>query len=229
MIVGVREVMTKDVATARPDTPFRALVRAMHEHRVGALPVIDAFGIVIGVVSETDLVLKEDPGFEGERQFFERRGERRARRRARGRCAVDVMTAPAVTVTARATLGEAAHLMHRTGVSHLPVVDAAGAIVGIVSRGDLLASFLREDHEIECEVRRLMERTSGIPSTDVAVRSDMGVVRLEGRVDRRTVADDLAREVRRVDGVVDVDLRVRWDEDDTALVLRSLTPVGPRM
>lgn len=56
----VGEVMTREVVTISPDTPFKHIEQLMHEHNISALPVVDADGGVVGVVSEADLLLRTE-------------------------------------------------------------------------------------------------------------------------------------------------------------------------
>jgi CBS domain-containing protein len=58
---SVRDVMTEKVVVVNEEAPFREIVRLMQEHRVSAIPVVDRGGRLRGIVSEGDLILKEDP------------------------------------------------------------------------------------------------------------------------------------------------------------------------
>jgi CBS-domain-containing membrane protein len=106
--------------------------------------------------------------------------------------------------------------MHRKHVKQLPVVDAEGRLVGIVSRADLLQVFLRSDDSIAHEVREdLLHRTLVIDPMTVTVAVSDGVVRLDGEVETRSLALITARLVRAVEGVVAVESRLRWRVDDS--------------
>jgi CBS-domain-containing membrane protein len=144
----VEDVMTREVVAVRGSTPFKALVRLLNEHRVTALPVLDDVGaVVVGVVSESDLALKEvQPLREGHTPIFESIRHRGEREKAGGTTAAALMTKPAVTVAPETPVA-AARLMHDRGVKRLPVVDHGGALVGIVTRADLLKVSLRPDHD----------------------------------------------------------------------------------
>ena len=133
----------------------------------------------------------------------------------------DLMTVPAVTVDARSSAGDAARLMHRHDVKRLPVVDPEGHIVGIVSRMDLLAEFLRDDDEIRMEVVRLLVDDLEVTPDAVLVQVDDGVVHVEGRIERRSMVSAIWAGVRAVPGVVGVDERLTWELDDT------IVPVSP--
>ena len=227
MTLTVRDVMTPNVVETRPNAPFKEIVRIMQDHGVSALPVVDADGRIAGVVSEADLLLKEDLGSAPEEHLFQRRGHRIEHRKAAGRVAEELMTAPAITVASDASLHKAAALMHSERIKRLPVVDR-GHLNGIVSRKDLLTAFLTADAEIGEQVRTdVLDRRFSIPpySVDVAVR--MGVVSLAGTVERRMLADDIVAEVRTIDGVVGVDSSLGWDLDDLAPVLQAYGRVGP--
>ena len=106
------------------------------------------------MVSEADLLAKqaldsEPDGMPGMITGLLRRKEHE---KARGITAGDLMTSPPVIVTPDDTLERAARLMYTRKVKRLPVVDADGHLVGIVSRADLLAVFDRSDEEIRWEI-----------------------------------------------------------------------------
>src|SRR5262245_45783922 len=94
----VGDVMTTDVATVTEDTSDRGIIDVVTDWRISAVPVVDGFGYVRGVVSESDLLLKiEMGGEEPIGRIFERRRRRRERLKADAALARDLMTAPAVT------------------------------------------------------------------------------------------------------------------------------------
>ena len=143
----VRDVMTRTVVVASTQTPFKELVRMLREFRVSAVPVVGESGTIVGVVSEGDLLLHEDPAVLTPR-FLEGHERKMERYKAEGLLARDLMTSPPVTIGPEATTAEAAHLMHERHVKRLPVVDAGGTILGVISRVDLLLEYLRDDEEI---------------------------------------------------------------------------------
>jgi CBS domain-containing protein len=224
----VRDVMTRRVVTARPTTGFKELAQKMTAEQVSALPVVDEEGRPIGIVSEGDLILKEEfaPG-RMRPQLFGRRRDRTARTKAEGLDAAKVMTSPVVCVHPTATLAEAARLMHRRGVKRLPVVGDDGRLMGIVSRADLLKVFLRSDAEIHRDaldaiIAILSAGETGRISFDVRD----GVVSLKGQVERSSLIAPLVRVVQRVDGVVGVDSRLSYEVDDLAAQPQVVTPWG---
>jgi CBS domain-containing protein len=210
----VADVMTSDVVTVDEEASFRRLVGLMHECRVSAVPVVDDDGRILGVVSEADLLVKEDPDV-----FIPHLIERRARRVERGKAVAAVagglMTAPAVTIEPQATVTEAAHRMRDEHVKRLFVTDEAGKVIGVVSRVDLLLPFLRPDEEIAVAVDEVIRAEEGtLPDTFQITITD-GVVDVSGRVERRTIAPELVAKIRGIEGVVGVDSHLTWDVDDT--------------
>ncbi|WP_019072592.1 CBS domain-containing protein [Streptomyces hokutonensis] len=209
-IVG--DVMTRTVATVVRGAAFKDIVRTMQERKVSALPVLDAADRVIGIVSEADLLPKEEfRDSDPDRYTQLRRLSDLAK--AGSVTAGELMTSPALTVGAGATLAQAARAMARAKVKRLPVVDHAGRLEGVVSRADLLKVFLRDDKEIAEEVRReVVAYLFPGPASTVRVEVRDGVVRFGGRVRDTSLVPVAARLVRAVEGVVDVEFAL--DEPD---------------
>ena len=212
----VADVMTSRVHVASPLTPFKLLVRLIEENRISAVPIVDNHGVPVGVVSESDLLLKERrQELESETGPLHAWRHRPERAKAGGVLAKDLMTAPAITVSTGAFITEAAKVMHERNVRRLVVVDDRGRIAGIVSRSDLLQVFLRTDEDLRDEVvHRLIPAIMPADGENVAVEVRSNVITLSGEVDRRSDGDILTRMAREVDGVVDVvnRLRYRWDD-----------------
>ncbi|WP_405969508.1 CBS domain-containing protein [Streptomyces sp. NBC_00988] len=200
----VSDVMTRTVATVVRGAAFKDIVRTMQERKVSALPVLDAADRVVGIVSEADLLPKEEfRDSDPDRHTQLRRLSDLAK--AGSVTAGELMTSPALTVGSGATLAQAARAMARAKVKRLPVVDHAGRLEGVVSRADLLKVFLRDDEEIAEEVRReVVAYLFPGPASDVRVEVQDGVVRLGGRVRDTSLVPVAARLVRAVEGVVDV-------------------------
>ncbi|MGV9452509.1 CBS domain-containing protein [Streptomyces sp. NPDC003635] len=194
----VSDVMTHTVVAVGSEAPFKEIVALLDEWKVSALPVLAGEGRVVGVVSEADLLLKEE--FRDTEE-----GDLADRLKAGAVTAGELMSAPAVTVHADATLAEAARIMARRHVKRLPVVDGVGLLQGVVSRSDLLKVFLRADEEIAEEIRG--EIVGRLPfTTPLTVSVTEGVVTLGGALPDRTLVPVLARAVRAVEGVVDIRL-----------------------
>lgn len=222
----VEDVMSNRVLVAWEDTPYKEVVAAMQERGVTGVPVVDHGGHIIGVVSESDLMLKELP-HPHHRLAFGRR--RREQRKAEALNAGDLMSVPPVTIRPRATIVEAARLMAEHNIKRLPVTDERGKVVGIVTRRDLLKVFLRSDEDIRAEIADVLiphKMWLSPEEGNVDVSVDHGVVHLRGVIERKTVADTLVSMIERVDGVVGVESLVGIRTDDTHIRPEIAPPFG---
>ena len=224
----VDDVMTKDVVTVRVDTPYRDVVNVLIERRVSAVPVVDRFDHVVGVVSEADLLHKVEAGGDAKPRTFESRRRRGERAKAGGRTAGDVMTAPALCVLPSTAVAAAARRMHAEHVKRLPVEDDLGRLIGIVTRSDLLKVHLRSDAAIRRDVAEgVFRQILAVEPGKVGVEITDGVVTLEGRTHFRSTADKARRLTRQVPGVVDVIGELGYDVDDRLAVGSEVgTPFG---
>ncbi|KUL22198.1 CBS domain-containing protein [Streptomyces regalis] len=201
----VSDVMTQTVVAVGRDAPFKEIVQTMEQWKVSALPVLEGEGRVIGVVSEADLLPKEEFR-EGVQSLFEQRQRLSDIAKAAAVTAGELMSTPAITVHPDATLAQAARIMAVRHVKRLPVIDAEGMLQGIVSRADLLKVFLRSDEDIEEEVRRtVISYLFPALSHTIHVNVNEGVVTLRGQVRDTSLVSVAARLVRAVEGVVDVE------------------------
>jgi CBS domain-containing protein len=211
----VRDVMTRDVLTARVDTRLKAVAELLAAQRISGLPVVDNRDRLVGVVSEGDILLKELGPQRG--GLLGRFGHVPvAEQKLAAHTAGEAMTAPAVSVSEDAPVHEAASLMVERAVNRLPVVDVEGALVGIVTRADLVRSFARPDEEIAREIRAdVLLGTLWIDPSEVDVQVENGEVVLAGQVETRGTAELAALFARRVLGVVEVRSRLGWRHDDS--------------
>ena len=216
----VQDVMTRDVLAVTPRTPYREIVDSLVGRQVTAAPVVDEERRVVGVVSEADLLHKvEFIGDERHRRTFERPSRRSARNKAHAAAAADLMTVPAITVRPETSVVAAARRMETERVKRLPVVDADGRLVGIVSRRDLLRMHMRPDPEIRDDiVENVLRRALWIDPVSVEVDVVDGKVMVGGRVGRKSTADLVVRLIADVPGVVTVIGPLAWDFDDSELV-----------
>jgi CBS domain-containing protein len=212
----VKDLMTTPVVTVGPETPFKEIVARLAEHRISAVPVVDDSRRVLGVVSEADLLLKEEfPEPEQDLPLWWTRRSRLDRAKAAASVARDLMTVAVVAVSPDATVAEAARRMHTAKVKRLPVVDRTGRLLGIVSRSDLLKVFDRSDQDIRHEIIEdvIVGEFMMAPSRFFLHVTD-GVVVLQGRVERRSLLPYVVRAVQGVEGVVRVENRLTYDLDD---------------
>jgi len=148
--IRAAEIMTSPVISVMSETPVREIARVLLEHRISAAPVIDDGGRLVGIVSEGDLAgraatddgtrrswwldmfEKSSPTGEGLRTYLERHGLR----------AKDVMSSDVVTVDEDTPIAVVAELLQRRGIKRVPVLRQ-GAMVGVVSRANLVAALAR--------------------------------------------------------------------------------------
>ncbi|MFD3922203.1 CBS domain-containing protein [Streptomyces sp. NPDC058595] len=202
---SVGELMTRDVVSVRLDTPFKEIARALSDHGISAVPVLDDGGCPVGVVSEADLLRKAANRSDQSGRTPLPHLEAWERARAEGVVAAEIMSAPALCAHREWTVVEAARLMADRHVKRLPVVDEADGLLGIVSRSDLLRVFLRQDSAIHEEISRdILARTLGLAPPAVTADVEQGQVSLHGAVDDEHTVTVLLRLCGSVDGVVAV-------------------------
>ena len=227
----VKDVMTTNVIWVRKDASFKEIAAALRRHRFHAFPVLDDKAKVIGIVSQSDMLAKE--ALIGEQDTL--RGSinsilhHKDEKKAHGTIAGDLMTGTPVTVTPEETVEHAARLMYRHKVGRLPVVDASGHLVGIISRPDVLTVFDRSDEEIRKEIADdviLYEFLDNRHALSVTVKG--GVVTLEGTPETDATGHAIVRRVRHVPGVVAVRDRLYYrpfdEPGDGFDVLASFPP-----
>ncbi|MDE3190345.1 MAG: CBS domain-containing protein [Acidobacteriota bacterium] len=212
--MNVREVMTTEVISVRRETPLREVARTLSERGISGVPVVGDDGAVVGVVSETDILFKERGPTAPVGLLAQVLDPRSAKERAKmdALTAGEAMSSPAKTIAPWRSVAAAATEMLDEEVNRLPVIDADGRLVGIVSRADLVRAFVRPDEEIEREIRNDVLRTSlwlsAPDEVTVAVRE--GKVALGGIVDSRTDSELVPAFAARVPGVVAVESSIEW-------------------
>lgn len=214
--VSVAEVMRNQVVAVRERARFGEIVAAMRRYRISSMPVIDAEDRVIGLISGYDLLGQETGDAYG--GLLGRLLWRCGRPDVRSKLATDLMSAPAVTVTAGTPAREAAREMYRCGVHQLPVVEpCTGRLTGIVTRSDLLAVYERPDEDIRREILHdIIGRTLAIPPERFEVACVGGAVTIRGRLEHRSAALRLADAIAHVGGVIAVNDHLTYELDDTA-------------
>ncbi|MFJ2863523.1 CBS domain-containing protein [Kitasatospora sp. NPDC087314] len=195
--------MTSPVVRVAPETGFREIVALLTEYDITGVPVVDADGRPLGVVSEADLLrtlaAQEDPGALLPAPESAPAGPGGAV------TAADLMTTQPVCTTPDTSIVAAARLMSRHGLKRLPVLDEGRRVIGMVSRGDLLRVFLREDVVIRREiVEEVLGRIDGVSPAEIGVEVDQGRVVLSGTVPEAHLVSIVLNLCRSVDGVVSV-------------------------
>ena len=171
----VSEVMTKKVITLTDKMSVAEAWEKMLKHLLKAMPVLNAGGEVVGMLTDEDLL--ERAGLEQHLSIAERLDEKMleaeftALRRSHLKVA-DVMTTPAVTVHGDEALGVAATRMAEHGIKRLPVLDANGKLIGVLSRVDVLKQVVTEESK-----KRAAKAPSGAAHTlDDIMLSDIPAI-----------------------------------------------------
>lgn len=228
----VRDAMTRSVITVDRGTPLKDVAQLLIDNAISGIPVVNVDGAVVGVVSEADLLIKEQgAGAIRHRPLARFLGEAPEARQQLVKLAAvtvdDAMTTPAVTIASNRPIHEAAALMTKRGVNRLPVVDD-GRLVGIVSRADLVRAYVRSDDELADTIRNdVILRILWLDPAHFSVIVRNGVASISGRAERRSTAEMLERSVSMVPGVVQVHASVTWSMDDSRLQPSSIDPVFP--
>lgn len=217
--VVAREIMTRPVITVTRDTPIRDIVTLMLRHRISGLPVVDDGGRLVGIVTETDLVYKEDTiqarppviPWQGRSLWLERRIGRHGKVEAT--TAGALMTDNVITATEETGIRELAHLMVAHDINRIPILQD-GRVVGIVTRADILKVFTRSDDALVSAARDAILHDLVIDPGRLEITSVNGVLSIAGQLDLRTERDLVINCLRSIDGVAGVNtdqLRYRID------------------
>ncbi len=195
----VNEVMTAPVITVRPEAPVKEAARLLVEHEISALPVLDAGGELVGIVSEADLLpieTRPDP-----------RTQATPIPPTAGSAppyVADVMTRQVVTIESGGEVSEAARLMIEADVKRLPVMDHE-RLIGIVSRRDLVNVIARRDEDVQAELwHRLSDAGLGVTAGGVDVSEGVASIKINGSAPSRRLAESVALTVP---GVIEVRFR----------------------
>jgi CBS-domain-containing membrane protein len=195
----VKDIMTSHVVAVRPDVSYREMIATLRAHRVSGLPVVDADGIVVGVVSETDLLARR--AMAGRPGWLPRRRHVTVADFTAG----ELMTEPAVTTSPDELVSSVARLMSSRRLRRLPVVDRHGRLVGIVCRSDVLSVFSRPDEEIRREITQdvILDGFFTDPARFAVTVKD-GIVTLAGSPGGVVLGASIVDQVRHIEGVVAV-------------------------
>lgn len=200
----VGEVMSRNVATVRTDTPIAQVAELLIQRNVKAVPVLNTSGRVVGLITGGDLL--ERAGMQLRLSLQQALGEEVIAEQLKamatsGKVAAHVMSAPAETVGEQATVAQAARSMAEKHLKRLPVTDAAGQLVGIVSRADVLKamagvtvapeSVMLSPHNGLHLVRDVM--LTSVPSVVANATADEVLSRLLSSPLRRVVVVDTER------------------------------------
>ena len=206
----VNDVMSTHVMAVRPTAGYKEMAALLREQRVSAFPVVDEDNKVIGVVSESDLLVKEalDGTVPGVLRGLT---QRHVRSQVTGLTAADLMSRPAVTIGPDEPVSHAARLMYSKRVKRLPVVSADGTLIGIVTRSDVLSVYSKPDAEIAYEITQdVIAGTFRCDPARFTVTVKDGIVTIEGTPESTPVGHDIIDAARHVEGVVAIRDRLSY-------------------
>lgn len=231
--MNVSDIMTRAVISVTPETPIAEAARLMLQHRISGLPVVDPQQVVVGIVTEGDLLRRAETGTERRHarwlEFLISPGRlAREYADAHARKVGEVMSPEVAYVAPQDPIEAVVALMERRRVKRLPVIDG-GRLVGIVSRANLVRALLHNlpkpsgraaaDAEIRARILAEIDRQPWGPRASVDVKVDAGVVVLYGSItdDReRTALQVLAETVPGVKAVRD---ELVWVEPMSGFVI----------
>lgn len=148
----VADLMTREPLTARESMSVKEAIKIIADRRISGLPVVDEHDLLIGVISETDLMWQETgatpPAYimildsviylENPARYEQEL------HKALGQTVGEVMSRNPVSIAPEKSVREAAKLLHERNIHRLPVVDAAGKVIGILTRGDIVRAMVAE-------------------------------------------------------------------------------------
>ena len=145
----VREVMTSEVISVNVDTPVSTVADLLFDKNLTGMPVLDETRHVVGVITEYDLLSRQEhihiPSYMKLLGQFKVAGDKRVIKgeidKILGLKAADIMTKPVVTISPETEVAEAARIFSDDRINPLPVVDANGQLMGIISRADIVKLF----------------------------------------------------------------------------------------
>ena len=209
-----KDVMTEDVVSVREDASVESIARLLLQRRISAVPVTDAGGRPVGIVSEGDLMRRPEAGTDRRPSWWlellQGSDELAAQYvKSHGLVARDVMSTDPLTVSENTPLEKVAGLLEQEHIKRVPVVRG-GRMVGIVSRADLLHALAagvkwptprgKASRPSRKEVVRSI-RNAGLPLSLVNVVLEGSVVHLWGSVQSQTQRDAIALAARRSPGI----------------------------
>lgn len=138
-----RDIMTKEVVTASKDTPVVEAINKLLKNRITGMPVVDAEGNLVGIVSEADLIYKEESILPLSAYWMDKADFLKACRKAVATCVEEAMTSRVYSVSEEVPVEEIATMMIEKGIKRVPVVRGR-KVVGIISRADVMKAIVAE-------------------------------------------------------------------------------------
>jgi CBS domain-containing protein len=229
------EVMTRNIVSIGRDAPIRDAIRLMLDNKVSGLPVVDAGGKLIGILTEGDLLHRSEIATEKHHwrwlDFLLGPGRMASEYvRTHGRVVGELMTREVVTVGVDTPLGDIVALMQHHHVKRLPVIDG-DKLAGIISRADLLDALGRaldeqelpavSDEDIRARVLAELEKVDWAPRDGLTIAVADGVVELNGVVFDEHEREALRVAAENIPGVKGISDRLVWVEPVSGTVVEA--------
>jgi CBS domain-containing protein len=237
-----RDVMTRNVVSITPDSSIADMAKRMQQHRISGLPVINAGGALVGMVTEGDCLRRMETGTEKKRsgwRSFLTSPETLAVEyiRTHGRKVADVMTPDPITIGEDTNLDEVIHLMEKHQIKRLPVMKD-GAVIGIVSRANLIqalaglvrsgvASVAENDEVLRQKVCAELNKLPWMANEFVTVTVKDGVVDLWGSFTAYRQDEAAIVAAENVPGVKEVKNHLAWVDPLSGLVVYAADEQPP--
>ncbi|MBI2215784.1 MAG: CBS domain-containing protein [Candidatus Rokubacteria bacterium] len=212
----VESIMTSDVISVAPGASIEQAARLMVDHGISGLPVVDDTGALVGILTEGDLIVRQKPRTAlSWWEIFFTDAERLAReyQKAMGTTVAEVMTRSVVCVRPDTPLEAAAALIHEHNIRRVPVVSG-GALVGIVSRADLIKALARgepertvarSDAQLVREMQTRMKAEAWLSNRNILIEASDGILSLWGVVETESEKSALETMARAIPGSRGVD------------------------
>lgn len=231
---SVADVMTTETVALSPSDTLHEAAMLLAQRNISGAPVVQD-GAVVGIVSEADLMRAAIPPAKVDKPRSSTmtllglflRGQ--VSQPSDDATIASVMTDDVVTVTPTASIWEAASTMESRDVKRLPVVDKTGALVGIVSRADLVGAMARTDEELRADVREAMSIAGEESVAGVEIEVERGTATLTGATDRKSTKSIALKLASQVPGILEVVDRLEFESDDSGEIPRQKDPwaIGP--
>ncbi len=217
------DIMTSNVVTVGPQASVSEIAEMMTKHRISGIPVVDADGRLVGILSESDLLHRMETGTERRRKwwlgmFQDASSMAREFTKSHGLKAADLMTANVTTVSGDAALGDVAELLDSKNLKRVPVV-VDGKLAGIITRGDMVKALAQaggmaksaggDDITVSREVTRRISDVKWLHDAYVSVLVVDGTAELSGMVPTAEQKKALLVLVEETPGVKDIEDRLR--------------------
>lgn len=234
----VADVMNRNVITVQPDTSLLDAVRILLANRVSGLPVLDGNGTLVGMVTEGDLLRRDEIGTGGGpvswfKALLQPSVAAADYVATHSRHVEGVMTQTPVYVTSDTDLSDAVHIMLTKHFKRLPVVDD-GKLVGTLSRSDLLKQLSLKlvhatnkpcsDDEIVNALEDEIRKAKWAPRSGVQISAQDGVVTLSGTIFSDEERRGVITLAENIDGVKNVVDELVFVDPGTGMAFPSTTP-----